>query len=227
MLGLGTRVARWQALSALLALTAACSTTPLDALQQWDESTGGADGTAGAASLGGAGGVPGAGDSCLVLDTEPWMRSYSIRARATGNCLRSGAETTLVGVPPAGVTPYLVDTEGACDLPAWRFAASTASTGAWKIASTEIEGHTMDVETASTIDGTRVILYTPALATNGHQRFFVRQRASNIFQITPLHAQDLCFTNLNPGLEIWRCDNKNAAQEWELLYDTCNMPIED
>lgn len=164
-----------------------------------------------------------------MLDTEPWTRTYSVRARATGRCLRNAGETTLIGVAtPPDVTPYRLDGEGACALSEWSFSASMSATGAWKIASVEIEGHVLDVETASTAEGTRVILYVPpALAPNWHQRFFVRERANGSFQIAPLHAPELCLTDMSAGVEIWTCEPENAAQEWELLYDRCNAPVED
>ncbi|MGC4090356.1 MAG: RICIN domain-containing protein [Polyangiaceae bacterium] len=171
----------------------ACGKTPLDVLEAASTGAGGQSCASAPAALAG---------------------SYRIRSLSSGKCLAIGGAITVNGFP-ALLTAMVDDCSAQGEvyqlIPDGGFSS-------FQLRATN--GDNVDVETAATADGTRVIYFTPNGLKN--QRFTFSARAERVFAMVPAHAPTSCVTEVSPEPQIFACDSAQSNQEWELLPASCD-----
>jgi len=220
-----------------LALSTACTTTPLDVVYAADVADaaggapeaaaggGGAAGdvatAAGATAAGAAAGGAAAGGAAAggaAADAGPCSivgaGSYVLRSRANGLCLGQGAPTLVFGSPG-----FLLDFAADCRLPArsWQLTA-TATPNVFSIQNL-LSGFVLDVQMAATRDGTPVITYSATGFDN--QRFEVRARDTFASELRPQHHVQSCLSATADSAQITTCEPTDSSQAWLLQRSDC------
>jgi hypothetical protein len=173
-----------------------CGTTPIDAVVQDDPA---------AATMSGTGNV-------TPMDcSTPSAGRFVLRGR-TG-CLALGAATTVFTQ-----AAFLSELSNDCTTPVAQWDLTPAAAGTFTLRNVASE-LSLDVRAAADVPGTPIILYDPT--THDNQRFFVRARASHVYELAPLHASAFCAEARGTGVEIWPCDAQNAGQSFEFFRPTC------
>lgn len=172
-----------------------CGTTPIAAVVE-DERT--PTGTAGSGSTMVACDRPIAGRFVLSVETA---------------CLRGGEATTVFG-DPAFATELSADCSSA--RAQWDLTPALAGSFTLRNVDTQLS---LDVRTAADDPGTPIILYEPNTLDN--QRFWLRERDSETFEMAPRHAPLLCAEARATGVEIWSCDATESRQNFRFKRVSC------
>jgi hypothetical protein len=170
-----------------------CGTTPLDAV----------------VSETGAEGAAAADPSC----SEPGAGRFNLRAVQTSLCLSMGAPTLVFG-DPAFMTEMLKDC--ASLLAQWDLTPSFGDTYTLRNVESQLS---LDVRTGADTPGTPLILFAPNTLDN--QRFELRPRAKNDYELSPRNAPTLCAQPAAGGVQIWPCQASNLGQSFQLDLLSC------
>ncbi|HYJ08384.1 MAG TPA: RICIN domain-containing protein [Polyangiaceae bacterium] len=173
----------------------ACGTSPIAAVVE-DERP----------ASGSAGSVNG-----TVACDEPLAGRF-ILSGETG-CLRRGEATTVFG-NPAFTTELSAD----CSTARAQWDLTPALAGSFTLRNVDTQ-LSLDVRTAADAPGTPIVLYEPTTFDN--QRFWLRERTSNRFELAPLHAPSLCAEARSGAVEIWPCDEAEPGQVFRFARLSC------
>lgn len=172
-----------------------CGTTPIAAVVEDERAP---SGTAGNGSATVACDRPLAGRFILSVETA---------------CLRRGDATTVFG-DPAFTTELSADCASA--RAQWDLTPALAGSFTLRNVDTQLS---LDVRTAADDPGTPLILYEPNTLDN--QRFWLRERDDQTFEIAPRHAPLLCAEARSDGVEIWSCDATESRQGFRFARVNC------
>lgn len=173
----------------------ACGTSPIAAVVEDERLTSGSAGNASESS------------GC----DEPLAGRFVLSGE-TG-CLRRGEPTTVFG-NPAFTTELSVD----CTTARAQWDLTPALGGSFTLRNVDTE-LSLDVRTAAEAPGTPVILYEPTTLDN--QRFWLRERTSKTFELSPRHAPLLCTEARGQDVEVWPCDAAEPGQSFRFARLNC------
>jgi hypothetical protein len=151
-----------------------------------------------------------AGSGAVACD-EPLAGRFVLSGEA--GCLRRGDATTVFG-DPAFATELSADCTSA--RAQWDLTPALAGSFTLRNVDTQLS---LDVRTAADEPGTPVILYEPNTLDN--QRFWLRERDGETFELAPRHAPLLCAEGRVDGVEIWPCDPDEGSQSFRFARVGC------
>lgn len=168
-------------------------------------------------SGGGAPGTGGAAPLSCESALDPTLRVSELVFVDSGLCLTVGAPTTI------GEEPGYLTTTMPCDGGvAQRWTVRQADEGSVEIRSEHVDMN-VDVQLASTEDGTAVILYRPLFLYN--QRFFPSDVTGNDIRLAARHSPLDCLSERpdpdgvapQRNVEIWPCSDADPSQVMDIV----------
>ena len=203
------RARRWQLLGlpffGAQPLLSACTTTPIDAIvaETGDPEDGGASSDTGVDL-----------DACSSPELlAPGV--YRLRARASQRCAGVGSPTTVFAEPAFDVELF-ADCGGMGR--SWELVAASFPQQ-FQLRNRAV-GYNLDVRSGATEDGTPLVLFEPHALSN--QRFFLRARNDEYFEIAPASVVTRCLTEVGAEIQISACDSDEQTQDFELVPEVCD-----
>lgn len=142
---------------------------------------------------------------------EPAAGVFVLRGE-TG-CLSRG-DTTMVFGTSAYETQLLTN----CESPSAQWELTPSVVGSFTLRNVETK-LMLDVRAGSDLPGTKVILYDANMLDN--QRFWLRPRTPDAYELSPRNAPGLCVEARDSGLEIWSCQPETSGQDFRLVRRGC------
>ena len=143
--------------------------------------------------------------------SEPAAGRFTLSLQ--GACWRRGEPTTVFGAPA-----FLTELTADCTTGRAQWDLTPALEGTFTLRNVE-DQLSLDVRAASDLPGTPIIVFDPNTLDN--QRFWLRPRASETYELAPRHAKTLCAEARGSGVEIWPCDTNNPAQAFRFARVSC------
>lgn len=175
-------------------LVLSCGTSPIDAVVA-DQGVNDAPGD-----------TP-ASDGCAIPSAGRFILSLGEA------CLRRGDATTVFGNPA-----FMTELSADCTTTRAQWDLTPAVAGTFTLRNVE-DQLSLDVRAFSDVPGTPIIVYEPNTLDN--QRFWLRPRTSDSYELAPRHAPTLCAEGRTTAVEIWPCEATNANQVFHLARVAC------
>lgn len=164
----------------------------------------------GEAGSGDASGGEAGGGAMLPCDVP---RAGRFTVLGEGGCVLRGDPITVFGSPAFSTE---VSADCASTRAEWDLIPSVAGTFVLR----SVDASTsLDVRMGGDSPGTPIIVYEPNSLDN--QRFWLRPRGSDAYELAPRHAPFFCAEVRDDHLEIWPCDPEETAQTFRLALVNC------
>jgi Ricin-type beta-trefoil lectin domain-like len=117
-----------------------------------------------------------------------------------------------------GAPAYAIELSGDCISERAQWQLNPAVAGTFTLLNVET-GLVLDVRAGADVPGTPIILYDPNSLDN--QRFWLRPRADDAYELAPRHAPALCAAADTSDIEIDACEPANRRQDFHFTRIHC------